>query len=58
MSTRKHLRQKVRSMAEHNNYKPSRAVKKWSDILGVYPGFKGKKRQPKGSTQPILKYPV
>ena len=30
----------------------------WRDLIGAYPGFHGKKKQKKGSRQPILKYPA
>lgn len=57
MSTRKYLRRKVRNIAAIKGWKPSKAVQNWRTILGVYPHFVGKKRQEKGSEQPILKYP-
>lgn len=58
MSSRKHYRARVRAFAEAHHMKPSRAVHYWRQIANVYADFVGMKKQPKGSTQPILKYPV
>lgn len=58
MSTRKYLRRKVRNIAHYRHWKPSKAVQQWRLILNAYPDFKGEKRQQKGSTQPILVYPI
>ena len=55
---RKHLRQMVRMKAERSGMKASTAVHNWRRILGAYPGFVGQKRQPKGSKQPVLIYPM
>ena len=58
MSTRKHLRAIVRTMAEQSGSKPSKAVFYWRRLLKVYPQFHGSKHQRKNSKQPVLVYPI
>lgn len=58
MSTRKHMREMVRRQAARRGIKSSTAVRGWRRVWGAYPDFFGKKRQKKGSKQPILKYPI
>ena len=58
MSTRKHMREMVRRQAARRGIKPTVAVRGWRRVWNAYPNFIGKKKQKKGSKQPILKYPV
>lgn len=58
---RKLLRAMAKSEMERRGYsKVNRRMSegRWRDVLGVYPGFLGKKRQRPGSKQPILTYPA
>ena len=55
--TSKHYRAIAKAYAEYHHMKPSKVTPLWRKLFKLYPDFKGKKKQKKGSRQPILKYP-
>ena len=58
---RKLLRSMAKAEMERRGYaKVNRLMSegRWREVLGVYPGFLGAKRQRPGSRQPILTYPA
>lgn len=59
MSSRKYLRGIARAKLERQGAGEvnRRMGRGWRKIMNAYPGFRGKKRQKPGSSQPILIYP-
>lgn len=60
MSTRKYLRGIARARMERDGvvHVNSYLGPNWRNITNAYPGFHGKKKQKRGSMQPILIYPM